>query len=152
MASDSCWTGEGDVQEVSAIKIRRLPSGALLGFSGANDAREMEELLAKVKTPKQLPSRATLAAIRADHGGILVLPGGRVFKVCTSLKENCKDSEVGVWEVNRGFATTGSGCDIALGAMAAGKSAREAVAIACKYDINSRLPVHSLELLPVKRR
>lgn len=47
MASDSCWTGETDVQEVSAIKIRRLPSGALMGFSGANDAREMEELLAK---------------------------------------------------------------------------------------------------------
>ena len=39
--------------------------------------------------------------------------------------------------------------DVQLRAMAAGKDARHAVGIACRFDINSRLPVHSLEL---KRR
>jgi hypothetical protein len=30
--------------------------------------------------------------------------------------------------------------------MAAGKDARQAVGIACQFDINSRLPIHALAL------
>lgn len=144
MACDSCWT-RGDMQVVSGIKIRRLSSGALFGTSGDNDVREVEALLDKVRTPKQMPLRSAFKGILVDCGGILVLPRGKVFMIGCREKPDDYDDEIGAWEVNRGFAAIGSGAEVALGAMAAGKSAREAVAIACKFDINSRLPVHVLK-------
>jgi ATP-dependent protease HslVU (ClpYQ) peptidase subunit len=42
----------------------------------------------------------------------------------------------------------GAGCDYALGAMAAGKSAIEAVKIESKFDVHTGLGVDVLELLP----
>lgn len=153
MACDSCWT-YSDTQVVSASKITRLSSGALLGQAGDNDARELESLLDKVKTARQLPLRSALAQVAVSFAGLLVLPNGQTFMV--SCRENPKDfdDEVGIWECNRGFAACGSGSDLAIGAMEAGKSAPESVRIACKFDINSRLPVHTVPLkaAPVRKR
>lgn len=150
MASDSCWTSRGDVQYTSLSKIRRLSSGALLGQAGTNDCREMDSLLDKIKQPSKLPTRDVIANLKLDFIGLLAFPRGKLFMV--SSRENPSDynDEIGIWECNRGFATCGSGGDIALGALAAGKSAREAVAIACKFDINSRLPVHVVSLAASK--
>lgn len=148
MACDSCWTGD-EMQETSQSKIVRLSSGALLGGSGDNDSREIHQLLDKVKTAKQLPQRTQLAALRVSFSGLLVLRSGAVFKISADFGEKETDSDYGIWPVGRrGMAAAGSGGHLAIGAMAAGKSAREAVAIACGWDINSRLPVHALELKP----
>ena len=156
MACDSCWTNGNECVDTLTTKIRRLAGGALLGQSGGNDGRVFEKLLDKVKTPTQLPAFEQLAAIRQDFLGLLVLPKGQVFKIATVLRSPETWGEdfaedLGVWPIQAPFAAAGSGAELAIGAMAAGASAREAVAIACRYDINSRLPLHSLTLNPGKR-
>ena len=110
----------------------------------------MVALVDKVKTPGQLPSYEALMAIRADVLGLLVLPKGRVYKIATTITspENWTEDmgDFGLWEITGAFAAVGSGGDAALVAMECGKIARDAVRIACKYDPNSRAPVHVLPL------
>jgi hypothetical protein len=104
-----------------------------------------------VKSLFGLPTRAEILAIRCDYLGLLVLPRGRMFKIAgTNVSEaNWGDDfrdDVGIWEINAPFAAIGTGRPFVLGAMAAGKSAAEAVRIACKFDLNSRPPVHTLSV------
>lgn len=153
LACDSCWTLGGTVDTLST-KIVRLSSGSLFGTAGQNDSRAVNALLDKVKTPGQLPSYEALMAIRADVLGLLVLPKGRVYKVATTIisPENWNEDmgDFGLWEISGPFTAIGSGGDLALVAMECGKSARDAVRIACKYDPQSRGPVHQMALNPVK--
>jgi ATP-dependent protease HslVU (ClpYQ) peptidase subunit len=144
MACDSCWNNDG-LRTSSLIKIRRLSSGALYGGAGDADDRTLVALLDKVKTFERLPSREDLSDIMGDFAAILVLPQGKIVMI----EKDKKGGEV--WEANRGMMAIGSGGEIAIGAMASGKSAREAVAIACDWDINSKGPVHELELRCNKR-
>lgn len=146
MAGDSCWSYGGAVDTLSR-KIHRLKSGALLGQAGDNDARDIIAMLENVKTPAALPTRRALLDTRIDFFGLLVFPKGRIFKISSSnlLPENTA-CDVGVWEVQMPFTAVGSGSEIALGAMAAGRSAKDAVAIACRYDTASRPPVYEVPL------
>jgi hypothetical protein len=151
MACDSCWTNGQDLIDTLSIKIRRLSSGALLGGSGGNDGRAIEKLLDKVKSPAQLPTFDELQAVRQDFLGLLVLPKGQMFKIATTMvsPENWNgefDDDLGVWQIQGPCGAAGSGTELAMGAMAAGRSAKEAVIIACRYDINSRPPVHVMRL------
>ncbi len=152
MASDSCWTCGDNIDSLMS-KVTRLASGALLGQAGDNDARAVERLFDKIKTPAGFPSRDELLRIRLDYSGLLVLPKGRIFKISLTHASEAHwggdfKEDVGLWEISGVIASIGSGRDYALGAMAAGKSAKEAVQIACRYDINSRPPVHTITLAP----
>ena len=146
MACDSCWATQDGLQEISLTKIKRLSSGALLGGSGEGDSRDVELLLDKCKTEASLPLRSKLQELRLDWTGLLVLPNGQVFTVATSDTPDKKDAEVGVCVFNRGFAAIGTGKEIAIGAMAAGKTAAEAVKITCDWDIHCRPPLHIVRL------
>lgn len=155
MACDSCWS-ENKAVDTLQTKIERLPSGALLGSAGDNDNRQIKKLFANVKTPAGLPDKAAILAIRCEYAGILVLPRGRVFKIsATHLSEAHWDSDfdddVGLWEISLPFCGIGTGKEFAMGAMAAGKNAAEAVRIACRFDINSRPPVHQVPLVRAKK-
>ena len=143
MACDSCWN-HNRIQTSSLTKIQRLSSGALYGGAGDGDDRTLVALLDKARTYERLPPREDLADIAGDFDSLLVFPNGTMVM----LTKNSEDTQV--WLANRGVAAIGSGRDLAIGAMAAGKSAREAVAIACAWDMNSRLPVHTLELRKAK--
>jgi ATP-dependent protease HslVU (ClpYQ) peptidase subunit len=148
MASDSCVTGYG-MQEASICKISRTSAGALVGFSGDADTRAILALLDKVKTDKQLPSKQEIAACQTDCALIIAFSPGNAWFV------ECDEGEGGrfsasVCPANLGFSAVGSGSKLAIGAMLAGKSAREAVAIACKVDSYSKLPVHTLSFEPKK--
>lgn len=159
MACDSCWT-YGDTQVASAIKIKRLTSGALLGAAGDNDARAIEDLLDKIKSPDKLPSREALAASKVDFIGLLAFPRGGVWVVSSGPVDEAGwpklDSydqplgENGVWPATTmgGFAAVGSGSDYALAAFHSHQSvtAERAVEVACRLNINCRLPVHKLAL------
>lgn len=149
MACDSCWTYGGTVDTLTT-KIIRLSSGAIFGTAGQNDARSVNALVDKAKTPGQLPSYEAILALRADVLGLLVLPKGRVYKIATTIisPENWEEGmgEFGLWEVTGPFSAVGSGADMALVAMECGKAAKDAVRIACKYDPNSRGPVHMMPL------
>lgn len=155
MACDSCWTYGGTI-DVLATKISRLANGALLGQSGSNDGRYFEKLLGKVKSPASLPTHEQLREIRQDFLGLLVLPSGKIFKLSTTFitpeNWNCEfdPDDVGLWEITGPFAAVGSGGDFAIVAMECGKSAKEAVDIACRFDPNSRGPIHSLSLKALK--
>lgn len=147
MACDSCWT-LGDAHVTSLSKINRLASGALLGQSGDNDARDMVLFLDKIKHERHLPTRKALLELRVSFGGLFVLPTGAVYKItCREDPLDYRD-EVGFTPISRRIAAAGSGFHFALGAMAAGKTAREAVKIATDFDINSRAPIHSMRLKP----
>lgn len=142
MACDSCWATD-DVVDTLANKITRLSGGALYAGAGQADDRALVVMLDKVKTPTQLPTYEALMALRMNIGALLVLPKGRVYKIATSLvaTDGC-----GLYEISGPFAAIGSGWTIATVAMECGKSARDAVRIACKYDLNSRPPVHVVDL------
>lgn len=149
LACDSCWAS-GDTQVTSRNKLLRLSSGAIIGTAGDCDDREIIALLDKVKTLAKLPTREQLAKTRLDFACILVLPGNRVFYIEIEASDDGKNHyDAQLWET-RGLAACGTGRDLALGAMGAGSSAREAVVIACRFDINSRPPVHSLKLARTK--
>lgn len=147
MACDSCWATR-EVIDNLACKIYRLKSGALIGQAGDNDARDVVERFTNVKDPRSFPGRKELHDFRIDFLGLLVLPKGRIFKIATThqLLEHC-DDDIGVWEISLPFAVVGSGSEVALGAMAAGKSARDAAAIASRYVTSCRPPIHTRTLL-----
>lgn len=158
MACDSCWT-YGSTQVVSAIKIKRLSSGALLGQAGDNDCRNIDALLDKIKDPRKLPTREQLAATKESFMGLLALPRGGVYCISTGKVDEMgfpvdDDEDFGVWLATTmgGYAAVGSGSDYALSAMDAGATARDAVSIACRRDINSRPPVHVLSLTLATRK
>lgn len=72
-----------------------------------------------------------------EEFGILVWTGKKLYEVnrlCTFV------------EVEDRFHAIGSGAAYALGAMACGKTAPEAVRIACRYDGYSGLPIVSMQL------
>lgn len=151
MACDSCYSYMNTVDTLSR-KIYRLKSGGLLGQAGANDGREIVRLLDKVRNYREMPLLSKLLEIRVDFLGLLILPSGRKFKIATTFispdnwDTDLEKEDFGCWEVEMPFTAIGSGGDVALGAMAAGCNARQAVAIACRYDINSRPPIHSMNL------
>ena len=153
MVSDSCYSHGGTVDTLLS-KIYRLKSGALLGQSGENDAREFIDLLNNVKSERGLPTRKVLIEIRADFLGLLVLRTGSIYKINTSIvsvgnwaKSDDNDiADIGVWKISRTFAAIGAGSDFAMGAMAHGATAEQAVAIACRFDTASRPPLHRASL------
>lgn len=144
MSSDSCWAANG-VQTTSLTKIDRLSSGALFGSAGDGDIRALLALIDRVKSPNKLPTKAELSATRCETTGILAFKTGQVWMIV--IEKQGEHFEAMVWPANRGIAGIGSGGEFAIGAMAAGKTPAEAVRIACRYDTNSRPPVHTVKLV-----
>lgn len=151
MAADSKCTDEHGAFLTKTKKIFRLANGALLGTAGDDDARELMELLGK-STHRRLPRKQELADTKTDFEGILAFPNGRVFMVWIGTRDvGSADSEWfgSISEMDERICAVGNGYQFALGAMKAGRSAAEAVAIACHYDSMSQLPVKSEAVKPV---
>jgi len=124
----------------------------LWGGAGDADDRAVIALLDNVKTFKQMPSARQLSEIAADICGILALPSGDAYSVDIEKHEAATAWSAQLFPVGRyGYIACGSGRDFALGAMASGKTALEAVNIACKFDIHSRPPVHQLVIRTVAK-
>lgn len=147
MACDSCWTLD-DTQVTSLSKITRLSSGALLGQAGDNDARDMEFFLDKIKLLRNIPTRRALIELKLDFHGLWVLPAGNIVRVSCREDPLAYHDEVGFTPISRKIAACGSGSDLAMGAMQVGATAREAVAVAAEFDINTRGPFHVVRLKP----
>lgn len=144
MAGDTCMTSAG--QRYGRMqKVSRLKSGALYGHAGDADHRALVKFLHGVKETS-LPSRDDLAKLHIDTNGLLVFPNGHIFSLLAAFD---KDEDAWVAEViriSRTYAAVGSGGDYALIAMRCGKDAREAVKIACEYDIHSHPPIQTKKL------
>lgn len=151
MAADSKTT-EGGYFVTRAKKIHRLASGALLGQAGNVDIRDVIDLLDKTRTEKSLPTREALAKTRCDFRGILVLKNGGVYLIDITpvqFADTLADWDAQVIEVRERFTAVGSGEQFAIGAMAAGMNAEQAVSIACRYDGASGGPVNAVPLKKV---
>jgi ATP-dependent protease HslVU (ClpYQ) peptidase subunit len=149
LACDSCYSAV-NVIWTRAPKIKRLSTGALIGFSGDTDARAMMDLFDRVKTEKQLPTRKQILDLQFDTDALFIMRSGRIFNVECGYNEG--HWEGGLYEWGERFAATGSGGKFALVAMECGKTAVEAVHMACRRDINSCPPVHQLSLIVDAKR
>jgi hypothetical protein len=92
----------------------------------------------------KLPSRLRLQKTEAEFKGIWVFPTKELFIITVEFKEGKWGAEILPVLGLNAIAAVGSGGAYALGAMLAGKSAEDAVKIACKLDNNSGLPIESL--------
>lgn len=152
MACDSCWTDSNSLVGTSKNKIVKLKSGALLGEAGDNDSRAVVKLLQNVKNFDQMPTALELAACCVDYAAVILFPNGDMAQIAIERDKTVEMAYIaGAWPVNRGMTAVGSGAEVAIGAMAAGKSASQAVAIACQWDPNSKLPVHEIAISVVAR-
>lgn len=143
MACDSQVTAN-DVIYTRVPKIKRLSTGALIGTAGDCDMRSLCELFDKVKREAQLPSRRAVLDLQIDIDAIFVLPNGKIFNI--ECEHNDHYWAGGLYEWGEKFAACGSGGKFALVAMECGKTAVEAIHLACRRDINSCPPVHQLSL------
>lgn len=134
LAGDSAWQ-YNDAVVSHANKLTRFPTGVLYGAAGEADDRQLVSILRKIKIPAKLPFKKELVELE-DVVALVVFPIGSIWVVGSG----------GAYELKADYAAVGTGAHYALAAMEAGKSAAEAVAVACKLDINSRLPVHTLKL------
>jgi hypothetical protein len=150
MASDSACSD--DWQFLSrVVKIVRLASGGLFGAAGDADVRSIVDLLAKVKTPAGMPSKKQIEELETDFSAIVVLPKGRVYNVyCEYIDAGNGRWSGGLFEVLDGYYSVGSGAQAAMAALESGKSAKDAVLVACRRDFFSRPPVHVMPLLQPK--
>lgn len=148
MASDSKVTAGDFFVTRDAHKVVRLKYGHLLGMSGDADGRDLVVLLQNIRSEKNLPSRAALSELKLEFHALLVFKNGSVYHLDSWMETEL--SEV-IWtsqiqECSEKFAAVGNGHQFAMGAMANGANAAEAVEIACKYDSCSGPPVRVYKL------
>ena len=118
MVSDSKCTGGSTW--VPMTKIFRV-NGDLFGFAGG--VNERERWLKWHRNGRKGP-RPKMESFE----GLLLKPDGTLYELCSDGLEML---------IERGFHAVGSGASAALGAMLAGKQAREAVEIALQVDAGS---------------
>lgn len=80
--------------------------------------------------------------LNTDIRALWISPEGEIWRIET------KQGEAGVCRVTMPFTAIGSGKQYAMGAMAQGAPALIAVAVACKFDLYSREPIHIVALQP----
>lgn len=123
-----------------AVKVARGPDGSLHGITGgAGDAGEyIRWVLAGMpgEAPKPEPTNREegLSAFVA----LVVPPGGSVLRLWTAFG----------WEDHHGvpFFAIGAGSEMAIGAMAAGATAEEAVAIVAEHSTYAAHPIRTVSL------
>ncbi len=138
LAADTQGTTDGGMI-VRTKKIEYLKNGTVLGTAGDADCREVVSLLGKASLSK-MPSKASLIKTQTIFEGIWIFPDLlAIFMISIENEDNKWTAEIR--PMLDDWATCGSGSKYAAGAMAAGKSAVDAVKIACKLDANCSLPV-----------
>jgi ATP-dependent protease HslVU (ClpYQ) peptidase subunit len=134
MASDGRISAGQSIESDTARKVHKLADGSLFGSAGnwASCVSMLKLLKKSLKDKKELP-----AVVMRKLDALFVTP------------------EKVLWYYDRGtwvkwdvvpYAAIGSGADTANGAMDAGASAREAVAITCKRNVFCGGTIRTVEL------
>jgi hypothetical protein len=119
MAGDGLCTGDGIIHAMDVRKVFRLSDGRIVGMCGNAYAPPLfVQWLEHGGDPPDLSEQ---------FEALVLHPGGR----CQSFNYKCFAIDQSV------PAVTGSGGPLALGAMLAGASPAEAVAIACQRNTGS---------------
>lgn len=129
MAADSA-TVAGTVKFSTATKLYEV-DGFLLGLAGPRDSAQA--FLAWFTCGRREADFPV--SQRGDNwaDNIIITPTGQLIRY---------EQTPFCMEYPNQIMAVGSGAQLALGAMAAGKNAEQAVFIACQYDIYSDGPVH----------
>jgi ATP-dependent protease HslVU (ClpYQ) peptidase subunit len=115
-------------------KIYQLPNGGAFAIASSSSFVGAE-IVDWLTSRCSLRSKPNLVDTNPDHRTTVLI-------VDMDRRVYLMDERCGPWvEILGEFVAIGSGSGIAIGAMAAGASAVEAVAIAAKYDENTGLPV-----------
>lgn len=132
LAADTCVTDSGAICG-TATKLARAPNGAIAGASGnlASCAKFLSWFA------RDFGMVEKVAKIEGNSAALIIDKDGTVHTL---------DAGYPAFIINAPFHAIGSGSRIALGAMAAGASAEEAVRIACGIDDGTREPVETLRL------
>jgi len=126
LAADSqCTIGAMPCQ---TIKIRKLADGRLYGHTG--NAEDGAAVFHWLETGGEKPEVKDFAAL-------LVGINGQLSRL---------EDKLVAFPVNSPFHAAGSGRDYAIAAMHLGKTAREAVELACLYDIYTGGPITEITL------
>lgn len=129
MAADSLVTGS-EIRRGTTRKIHRLEDGGLVGFAG--DLGWHDAIILWMNNGADPDFRPKLPENYRLYG-MWVKPTHEVLVFSQDLNLSFCESD---------FHAQGSGNEIAIGAMAHGASAFQAVEIACQFDVFSGLPVH----------
>jgi 20S proteasome alpha/beta subunit len=140
LAADSRCSDSKAMHLTNCKKVFRLKNKALLGTAGDSDDRDVRALLAKA-TPRKMPTREQLAALKCSFDGILVFPKGQVFVVSIEYEADEKGWSGAVDPISDNFVAVGHGAQFAYGAMEAGADPVKAVRVACRRDTTCALPV-----------
>lgn len=132
LSSDSCIS-EGTVNIGGMRKIIRSRGGLMAGACGCAESVEMFLGWAK----KSLRLRVKPDLSDSEFTGISIHPDGKVIFYEQGLIPYTLDAE---------FYAFGTGGDLALGAMAAGADAVEAVRIAIRFSHGCRGPIQAIHL------
>lgn len=157
MACDSLCADEttGEVW-LKGNKIYRTKVGALVGCSGQADARAVVALLDNVKRGSQMPTAKQFAEtkVQTENGILIALPDGEVWVVLIVFDEDSKEWSADACRITGmgGMAVAGCGGRDAMVAMRCGKTAREAVAVACDMNAFCRAPIYEEVLAQPKKR
>lgn len=123
LATDSALTcGNMQGKFTKLLKMR----GMAYGFCGDADQVVRTIALLSMNTPY-----TELKKVKGDIGILVLTTDG-----CLMM-----DNDMQPIPVENEFWAMGSGAEYAMGAMAAGKNAKQAVEIACQFDPGSRLPL-----------
>lgn len=125
LAADTRSTSGG--MPWDCIKAYRLSDGRLYAASGA--AEECEAVFAWLENGGDRPAVKDFFALLIEHGKCFRLED-KLVKIPVASK----------------FHAVGSGRDYAMAAMHYGKSAKEAVELACLYDVYTGGPVTELHI------
>lgn len=135
MAGDSRAYGGGNELRGSKVKVVRLPDGTLVGVS--SPVLGMARLVRDWVSAGMREAPITPDADKKGFDALVVTPDGQaVFVDGNWLKSDA---------VTGSFFAIGSGSQYAIGAMAAGKNAKEAVEIAAELDVWSSGPVYTVQ-------
>lgn len=133
LCSDSSSNYNG-LRWASVPKIGRAPDGTMGGASGdsgmCDEFRRWIEAGASADLPSLPPEQVTAFIVRPD--GTMAGWDGREM-----------------YQISGAFIAVGSGAAVAMGAMAAGASARRAVEIAIALDSGSAGPIQELRAVTV---
>lgn len=131
LCTDSACTSSQGILLGTVRKLGRAPDGSLIAAAGKSMA------CAVVVAWAESGMEGSPNVSDDDFGAILVRPDRTVHHL---------SGDGSTVQIDAPFHAEGSGYQIALGAMAAGASAEEAVQIACKLDGKSREPVQLIRL------
>lgn len=143
LASDSgVYDGAHDLMEGITPKVYQWPDvkGHWL-FGAAGDA-DMRELIAILQATGLQTTKDEIATLDTEVDGILISPQGEIWRVYYDPE----NEESHIYPLNADFFAVGSGAQIAIGAMAAGKGAEEAIELTSHHNVHTRLPVQSVRL------